>query len=124
MDNGRPYGASLAWQSTISRPTRTRGPSIGRSDNGKSNELKLTTDNEVRSGAQTMLANFIPTTQINTKYTTDQEHTFDNNDQEESLMEDAEDFTYLHEECDLPIIPDWSGMMLDPPNYLHSLEEK
>ena len=105
------------------------------------NKLKENTDNEVRSGAQTTLA-FGTVKQSKcknksvhsssdkskpsktTQYTVEHEHTFKGDDEEESSTEDCEDYTYLQQECEKPMIKDWSGMGLLDPDYIRSLEKK
>eukprot|EP00978_Attheya_sp_CCMP212_P040178 scaffold216562_cov65-Attheya_sp.AAC.1 len=97
---------------------------------------KENTDNDVRSSKQTMLANFGTVKQsksVNsssakskpsktTQYTVEHEHTFKGGSQEESSIEDCEDYIYLQQECEKPMIKDWSGMELDP-DYIRSMEK-
>eukprot|EP00978_Attheya_sp_CCMP212_P011581 scaffold28661_cov68-Attheya_sp.AAC.3 len=98
---------------------------------------KENTDNDVRSGTQTTLANFGTVKQsksVNsssakskpsktTQYTVEHEHTFKGGNQEESSIEDCKDYIYLQQECEKPMIKDWSGMELDP-YYIPSMEKK
>jgi hypothetical protein len=105
----------------------------------RNQKLKDNTDNEVRSGAQTTLAHF-GTVKVKeskckkssikskpsrrTQYTVEHEDTFKGgDDQEVSSIEDCNDYTYLQQECEKPMIQDWSGMELDP-DYIGSLEKK
>eukprot|EP00978_Attheya_sp_CCMP212_P012774 scaffold31941_cov69-Attheya_sp.AAC.1 len=99
---------------------------------------KENTDNDVRSGTQITLANFGTVKQsksVNsssakskpfktTQYSTvEHEHTFKGDNQEESSIEDCEDYIYLQQECEKPMIRDWSGMELNP-DYIRSMEKK
>jgi hypothetical protein len=99
---------------------------------------KESTDNDVRSGTQTTLFNFgtvKPSKSVNrsssakskpsktTQYTVEHEHTFKGSSQEESSIEDCEDYIYLQQECEKPMSKDGSGMDLDP-DYIRSMEKK
>eukprot|EP00978_Attheya_sp_CCMP212_P007579 scaffold17503_cov62-Attheya_sp.AAC.3 len=57
------------------------------------------------------------------EYAVEHEHTFKGSNQEESSIEDCEDYIYLQQECEKPMIKDWSGMELDP-DYIRSIEKK
>ena len=108
-------------------------------DRAKRNkESRIRTDNEVRSGAQTTLANFVtvkvdkqqnktPSKTIHNAK--DNEHTVKGNVQDQSSDDeehfwDSETIIHLQEECEKPMHVDWSATMMLDPEYINSLEKK
>eukprot|EP00978_Attheya_sp_CCMP212_P030100 scaffold109593_cov70-Attheya_sp.AAC.1 len=90
------------------------------------------TDNDVRSGTQTMLFNFgtvkqsksVNSSSAKSKPSKTVQYTVEKgSSQEESSIEDCEDYIYLQQECEKPMSKDWSRMKLDP-DYIRSMEKK
>eukprot|EP00978_Attheya_sp_CCMP212_P025903 scaffold84156_cov37-Attheya_sp.AAC.1 len=108
-------------------------------DKAKRNkELKITTDNEVRSGVQTTLANFVTvkvdkqqnkTPSKSIQYAMDNEHNVKGDVQDQQSLEDEENFwdteaiIHLQMECEKPLHVDWSATMMLDPDYVNSLEK-
>jgi hypothetical protein len=112
-------------------------------DKAKRNkELKIRTDNEVRSGAQTTLANFVSVkvdkhqqnkTQTNSKQNAamDNEHNVkgggdvqDQSSEDEEHFWDSEVVINVMNECKKFVPVDWSASMMLDPDYVNSLEKK
>ena len=102
-------------------------------------ELKLRTDNEVRSGAQSTLANFVSVkidkhkpnkTRTKSKHNAmDKEHNFKGDLQEQSSEDedhfwDSDTIIHLQQECEKSVPVDWSATMMLDPDYVNSLEKK
>eukprot|EP00978_Attheya_sp_CCMP212_P033816 scaffold138503_cov34-Attheya_sp.AAC.6 len=98
----------------------------------------MRTDNEVRSGAQTTLANFV-TVKVNKqknktqsksiRNATDNEHNVKGDAQDQSSKDeehfwDSEVIMNIQNECEKPMHVDWSATMMLDPDYVNSLEKK
>jgi hypothetical protein len=108
-------------------------------DKAKRNkEFKKKTDNEVRSGTQSTLANFVsgkvnkPHKNIPVKSiqnVMDNEHNINSNDQDQ-LSDDEEHFwdseviINIMNECKKAVPVDWAATMMLDPEYYNSLEKK
>eukprot|EP00978_Attheya_sp_CCMP212_P013163 scaffold33001_cov68-Attheya_sp.AAC.1 len=100
----------------------------------------MSTDNEVRSGAQTTLANSVTgkvnkpqkeTPSNSIQKATDNKHNVKGNAQEQSSEDeehfwDSEVIMNIQNECEKPMIGDvdWSATMMLDPDYVNSLEKK
>eukprot|EP00978_Attheya_sp_CCMP212_P006604 scaffold15316_cov67-Attheya_sp.AAC.4 len=101
-------------------------------------ERKMSTDNEVRSGAQTTLANFVTVkvkkpqkkTQSNsTRNAMENEHNVKGDAQDQSLEDeenfwDSEVIMNIQNECEKPMHVDWSATMMLDPDYINLVEKK
>jgi hypothetical protein len=100
-------------------------------------ELKIRTDNDVRSGAQTTLANFVAVKEAKHEQNKtpkhnamDSEHNVKGDDVQDQSSEDEEHFwdsetiIHLQQECEKSLPVDWSATMMLDPDYVNSLEKK